>query len=496
MLAIAPMKQQDPDWPMSKSSPSTDQNQINQNQTNQNESRASARVRIEPRKLKGFRDYLPSSMRIRQMILKEIRNVARSAAFQEISTPALEYAETLLGQGSDETDKQVYRFEDHGGRKVAMRFDLTVPFARFIAEHQGELVFPFKKLQTGQVWRGENTQKGRYREFGQCDLDIIGVDSVAADVEVMLALATVLSRLPCGSVTMAINHRGLLSGILSAAYGEGFSSDEEVKALIAIDKLDKAGAAEVKRLLAQISARGRSSEEAAEFVLTAIGAMAGGTGKTADLQHLRNVMMAKNPAALAALEPVMDRVAATLALLNRAKPGDNVRFELNLSIARGLGYYTGVVFETTLDRLPGFGSVSSGGRYNDLVSRFSNRQFAGVGGSIGLDRLVAGIEELGLVESGGAEGVMVVVASPDALEYAFDVAQMLRADGFCTDLGLTEGKVGNQFKFASRQRYVWAVTVGGSEMAQRTANVKNLETGVEARDIPLGEVLTRLRTPG
>ncbi|NBQ54979.1 MAG: histidine--tRNA ligase, partial [Proteobacteria bacterium] len=122
-------------------------------------------------------------MRIRQLVLAEIRTVARRAAFQEIATPALEYEETLLGQGGEETDKQVYRFEDHGGRRVALRFDLTIPFARFVAEHQGELVFPFKKLQIGDVWRGENTQKGRYREFGQCDFDIIGVDSVAADVE-------------------------------------------------------------------------------------------------------------------------------------------------------------------------------------------------------------------------------------------------------------------------------------------------------------------------
>lgn len=451
------------------------------------------RTQIEPRKLKGFRDYLPGSMRLRQLVLKEVRAVARVAAFQEIATPALEYAETLLGQGSDETDKQVYRFEDHGGRKVALRFDLTVPFARFVAEHQGELIFPFKKLQIGQVWRGENTQKGRYREFGQCDFDIIGADTVAADVEVMLALATVLSRLPCGGVTMAINHRGLLSAILRAAYGEGFSASHETTALIAIDKLGKAGADEVKKLLAQIPSAGRSSVEAADFVLQAIGADGRDPSRTADLERLRRIMAGENPAIHAQISPVIDRVAETLALLNRCKPEAGVSFNLNLSIARGLGYYTGIVFETTLDRLPGFGSVSSGGRYNDLVSRFSKREFPGVGGSIGLDRLVAGIEELGLAEDAAAAGVMVVVASKDALEYAFDVAQLLRGAGIATDIGVSDGKVGNQFKFASRQNYAWAVTVGGEEVQQRTANVKNLAAGTETRGVPLAEVLTQLR---
>lgn len=448
------------------------------------------RPRIDPRKLKGFRDYLPAPMRIRQLVLAEIRTVARRAVFQEIATPALEYEETLLGQGGEETDKQVYRFEDHGGRRVALRFDLTIPFARFVAEHQGELVFPFKKLQIGDVWRGENTQKGRYREFGQCDFDIIGVDSVAADVEVMLALATVLSRVPCGGVTMHINHRGLLSGILAAAYGSEISAADETKAMIAIDKLAKAGEGEVVRLLAAIPAHGRSSEEAASFVLKAISAK--GADGNADLMRLRDLVNIDNPAALAALEPHLLRVTTILQLLKRAAPPVGVTFKLDLSIARGLGYYTGVVFETTLDRLPGFGSVSSGGRYNDLASRFSNRELPGVGGSVGLDRLVAGIEELGLADTSAVGGVMVAVASQDALPYAFDVVSLLRNAGVHADIGVTEGKVANQFKYASRLGYAHTVTVGGSEMATRTANLKDMTSGEETRGMPIAEVIARL----
>ncbi|MEY4630502.1 MAG: Histidine--tRNA ligase, partial [Pseudomonadota bacterium] len=401
--------------------------------------------RIEPRKLKGFRDYLPGPMRLRQFILGEIRAVARSAAFHEIATPALEYEETLLGQGGEETDKQVYRFEDHGGRKVALRFDLTVPFARFVAENQGTLVFPFKKLQIGDVWRGENTQKGRYREFGQCDFDIIGVDSVAADVEVMLALATVLSRVPAGGVTMHLNHRGLLSGILAAAFGAGMPASDETKALVAIDKLAKVGEDEVRKMLSALATRGpRGPEEAAAIVVRAISAKA--ADGQADFVALQKLVAAENPAAMAGLEPHIARVNEIRSILERCGPKSGVKFKVDLSVARGLGYYTGVVFETTMDRLPGFGSVSSGGRYNDLASRFTNRELPGVGGSVGLDRLVAGIEELGSFAPEGGQGVMVAVASRNALAYAFEVVALLRDDGVSADVGLTEGKVGNQFK--------------------------------------------------
>ncbi|MEI6398430.1 MAG: ATP phosphoribosyltransferase regulatory subunit, partial [Pseudomonadota bacterium] len=174
--------------------------------------------KIEPRRLKGFRDYMPDLMESRSRFQGSIRHEAALAGFREIGTPVLEYAETLLGQGSDETDKQVYRFEDHGGRKVAMRFDLTIPFARFVAEHQGELVFPFKRLQIGDVWRGENTQKGRYREFCQCDLDIIGVDSVNADVEILSCFYRILSGFDLGGFTMRLGNRVLLSAMLAKAF--------------------------------------------------------------------------------------------------------------------------------------------------------------------------------------------------------------------------------------------------------------------------------------
>jgi histidyl-tRNA synthetase len=446
--------------------------------------------RIDPRKLKGFRDYLPGPMRLRQMILTEIRSVAQASAFHEIATPALEYQETLLGQGGDETDKQVYRFEDHGGRKVALRFDLTVPFARFVAEHQGTLVFPFKKLQIGDVWRGENTQKGRYREFTQCDFDIIGVDSVAADVEVMLALATVLARIPAGGVTMHINHRGLLSGLLSAAFGAGIAPEDEAKALIAIDKLAKVGQDEVRKMLAVIPAKGgRRSEDAADLVVRAISGR-GATGES-DLEILRDLVVTENPSAWGALEPHLIRVREVLEILERTGPRSGVKFKVDLSVARGLGYYTGMVFETTMDRLPGFGSVSSGGRYNDLASRFTNRELPGVGGSIGLDRLVAGIEELGTYTQQGTTGWMVAVASREALPYAFEILNLLRTSGVSADIGLTEGKVGNQFKHASRLGYSHVVTVGEEEMKSRSANLKNMATGEEAKGLPIAGILAQ-----
>jgi histidyl-tRNA synthetase len=203
---------------------------------------------IEPKRLKGFRDYMPDQMEKRLEIMDLIRREAALAGFRSIGTPALEYAETLMGQGSDETDKQVYRFKDNGDRDVALRFDLTVPFARFVGEHQGALTFPFKKLQMGDVWRGENTQKGRYREFTQCDLDIIGADTMMADIEVLSVFVRILSNAGCGGTTMALGNRRILSGLISTRC-PGLTPAQETEVLIALDKLAKIGPAKVADLI-------------------------------------------------------------------------------------------------------------------------------------------------------------------------------------------------------------------------------------------------------
>jgi len=201
---------------------------------------------IEPRVLKGFRDYLPEAEIERKALIEILERVFRSFGFVPIDTPVLEYAEILLGKGGGETDKQVYRFKDHGERDVAMRFDLTVPFARFMAEHVDELYLPFRRYHMAKVWRGENTQRGRYREFMQCDFDIVGTDSGAADADIVLLIRDALAALDIGGFSVRINHRGLFNRFL-AAIGAG---EKGPAVLRAVDKLDKIGKDEVLKLLA------------------------------------------------------------------------------------------------------------------------------------------------------------------------------------------------------------------------------------------------------
>ncbi len=400
--------------------------------------------KIEPRRLKGFRDYPPPLMALRNRVIDVVREEAELAGFQAIGTPALEYAETLLGQGGEETDKQTYRFKDNGDRDVALRFDLTIPFARFVAEHQGELTFPFRKLQIGDVWRGENTQKGRYREFCQCDLDIIGVDTAAADAETLGVFQRILQKIDCGPFTMRVGNRKILSALIKKFVGD---AADEHKVLIAVDRLEKNPDALASLL------QGKE--------LALLGAL---KGPFADVREA----LAGDPALVAECA----RLEQTVALA-----GGSAR--VDLTIARGLGYYTGVVFETTLDQLKDFGSVSSGGRYNDLASRFTTRELPGVGGSVGLDRLVAAMEELGKVQDKqGAGPVFVAVAGDDALAHAIALAGELRTAGIATDVGLVP-KLGNQFKHADRLGSPFVIVVGATEMQAGAYKVKKLADGSE-----------------
>lgn len=439
---------------------------------------------ITAQKLKGFRDYLPEQAKLRRQLIESLYHRAELAGFLPIDTPAIEYAETLLGQGGEETDKEVYRFTDHGERSVALRFDLTVPFARFVAENFATLPMPFKKVQAGEVWRGEKPQKGRYRQFCQADVDIIGADSVEADVEVMTILAQVVTThlaqpalgLPAEKrrATMSVGHRILLSELIRFMLPQVQAADE-VKVLIAIDKLAKIGAEKVSALMGQIP--GATLEGAAALLKQL-------TQRDAD----GNTDLSALPAALTQkIGAELDRFQQTMDLLRALTAGTSVRCVADLSIARGLGYYTGVVFETTLDALPGVGSVSSGGRYNDLVSRFSSQILPGVGGSLGVDRFMAALEELAIVST-ARHGVFVAIATEDARAYAFSLAQELRNAGVMTDVAVKGGKLGNQFKFADRRSYEWVVTVGSEEQQNRSFSIKNLATGQEQKQRPLSEL--------
>ncbi|MDR0731822.1 MAG: histidine--tRNA ligase [Treponema sp.] len=339
---------------------------------------------IEPRTLKGFRDFLPSQEIERRSLIEKIEGSFRSFGFVPIDTPALEYAGILLGKGGGETEKQIYRFKDNGDRDVALRFDLTVPFARFVAQYKQELVLPFRRYHIAKVWRGENTQRGRYREFTQCDIDIVGSNSAAADFEILLVIRNTFRALGL-DVVIRLNHRGLFNRFLTHIK----AAERSVEILRIVDKLAKVGEDETRKALTEIT--GEGAERILEYInhrgaygetLEALTALAGGAC------------------------PESGRLATLHSYMKDTGTEDS--FVLDPSITRGLDYYTGIVYETFLTGDPSIGSVCSGGRYDNLAGLYSKDQVSGVGTSIGLDRLIAALESLGKLEKRSGYTVLAI----------------------------------------------------------------------------------------
>ncbi|MFM7148252.1 MAG: histidine--tRNA ligase, partial [Gemmataceae bacterium] len=336
---------------------------------------------ISPRTLKGFRDYPPALMIPRERLLEKAREVYRSYGFAPIDTPAMEYAEILLGKGGEESDRIVYRFKDHGDRDVALRFDLTVPFARFAAQHIPELGTPFKRYAMGPVWRGENTAHGRYREFWQCDFDVIGTTANAADIEIALVIHDMMRALGFERFQIRVNNRLVLNGLLEEMCLGGSS----VPILRALDKLPKSGREAV--LAEMVEKTGIASAQAVP--ICDLAEMRGSNAKI--LEHLQQHYGGNARAAegISRLRELVN-VVTTAGL-----PEERLR--LDLSICRGLDYYTGTIFETFLLDKEDIGSICSGGRYDNLAGLYTKQALPGVGASLGLDRLLAAMEELNLL---------------------------------------------------------------------------------------------------
>ena len=426
---------------------------------------------IKPQTLKGFRDLLPDAALARERMTEAARGVYRRYGFAPIDTPALEYAEILLGKGGAESDKQLFRFTDAGGRDVALRFDLTVPFARFAAQHLGRLGTPFKRYHLGTVWRGEKPQKGRYREFTQCDFDTIGTTSAVADAETVLVIHDLLVTLGFTAFTIRLNHRGVLSGFLDTLGLAGRATD----VLRALDKLPKLGEAKVRAELAGVAgADAPQIDRLLEFA-----ALSGEAGPTFDAAA---PLLGGHDAGTAALGRLREVVTLCTAA---GVPGERLRADL--AIARGLDYYTGVVFETFLDDLPGIGSVCSGGRYDDLAGLYTKQPLPGVGASLGLDRLLAAMEELGTAPPSAPGDVFLARFSEERVADDFALAAELRAAGLGVTLYPEPRALGKQLKWADGRGFRAAVFVGDEEHAAGTVTVKDLATGAQ-RTVPRGEV--------
>ncbi len=384
--------------------------------------------KIEPRLLKGFRDYGPLEQLARQQMFFKIQSVFERFGFLPLSTPVLEYSEILMGKyGEDE--KLVYKFKDNGDRDVAMRYDLTVPLARYVAQNQGQLTFPFKRYQIAPVWRADNPQKGRLREFYQCDVDAVGTDSVLADAEVIACLAQALESVGVENYRVRLNDRSVFADFSPAT-------------IRAIDKIDKIG---LDGIVAEMQASGVDEKEIskAKALVSDNNSMPSGTS---DLISLIQSFGLKG------------------------------RVEFDPSIARGLDYYTGTVFEIYLIDKPEFGSVCSGGRYDGLVDQFSNQSLPAVGGSIGIDRLLQALDEIGALKAEQSIRALILNQNTALQNDYLKLAVELRAQGINTEIYYSDAKLDKQFKYAESKGIPYAVIIGDQEAKDGKAQLKNLQT--------------------
>lgn len=433
--------------------------------------------KIQPRTLKGFRDFLPDAAIAREGLIDTTREVYRSYGFVPIETPVLEYLEVLLGKGGEESDKQMYRFQDGGGRDVGMRFDLTVPFARYAAQHIGQLGTPFKRYHVAPVWRAENSQRGRYREFVQCDFDTIGTESLTADIETLLVIHDLMVALDVGGFQVRINNRKVLSGLL-----EKLGLQERTTPVLrALDKLAKIGA---EKVAAELEREAGTSPEQARDVL----ALAELTGDGDALLGQLAPLVAGSETGERGVEELRGVLTAA-----RAAGVPDGRVRLDVSIARGLDYYTGTIYETFLDDLPGIGSVCSGGRYDDLASLYTKQHLPGVGASLGVDRLLAALEELGRLDGRSSTAdVFVPLFDAERLDDYLRLCATLRDAGLAVELYPDAKKLGAQLKYADRRGFRVALIVGDDEWERAEAQLKVLATG-ESRAVPLAELPEALR---
>ena len=417
---------------------------------------------IQPRTLKGFRDFLPEAMIPREKLVATAQQVYRSFGYSPIDTPILEYLEILQGKGGDESDRLMYHFEDHGGRAVGMRFDLTVPLARFAAQHAAELGMPFKRYHIAKVWRGENTHRGRYREFMQCDFDTIGTESIAADIETVLVVHELMQAIGLSEFQIRFNNRKVLSGLL-AKLG---LADQSTAVLRALDKLAKIGPDKVA--MEMVAVAGASESQAKEVLALA---EINGTNDEILLQLAKLVEGSEEgEAGVAALRDV------TTGALAAGVSAD--RLSIDVSIARGLDYYTGTVIETFLNQLPEIGSVCSGGRYDDLASVYTKQRLPGIGASLGLDRLLAAMEELGLIERINTPApIFIPFFDATRLHDYLALATQLRSAGLGVEVYAEAKKLGQQLKYADRRGFRLAIIAGDRELDSETCQVKDLKDG-------------------
>lgn len=439
-----------------------------------------ANLLIDPRVASGLRDLTPKLARPREYLMDQFRQTFHLFGFQPIETPHIERKDVLTGKGagSEEVLRQIFDVTNTGGTpgELALRFDHTVPLARFVSAHLNELNLPFKRFAIGSVFRGERPAKGRFREFTQCDFDIVGTENVVADAEIVLVIQQALASAGVPRSTIWLNHRGLLEALLDKVSAR----DRGPAVLRALDKLAKVGRENVAQELANSEKGAGLTADQADLILGFVESGRGGLGVLDNAEQLLSGHESAKTAmhTLRTIRRMLDESGVS---------EDAVAFDMGL--ARGLDYYTGIVMETTVNGWERFGSISSGGRYDNLASLFSQRRIPGVGASIGLDRLVALLEESGhLAQAMAPEGVLVGQFPGVPAEVPFQVAARIRAAGIVAECFPEPIAIGKQMAYGAERGYRFGLILGPDELARGVFHLRDLTNRKETRDLELGQL--------
>ncbi len=418
--------------------------------------------KVEPRILSGFMELLPQDQIQFNQMVDTIRRVYEEYGFLPLDTPTIELSEVLLAKAGGETEKQIYRFLK-GDTDLSLRFDLTVPLARYVSAHYNDLVFPFKRYQISKVFRGERPQKGRFREFYQCDIDIIGNESLdlVYDAEIPTVIYHVFQELQLGKFTIRINNRKVLTGFFKSLGLENQVTD----ILRVIDKIDKIGEEAVREeLLDQ-----KVSKDSVDTILSFLQISGSVSEKLTKLKEL-----SKDPLYQEGLEE-LEKVFASLKDFQVPEE----YYTLDLTIARGLDYYTGTVYETRLDDYPSLGSICSGGRYENLTEYYTDQHLPGIGISIGLTRLYSQLKEVGILKENQTSlaKILLVPMDKENSNYVLDIATYLRNHGIKTDVYYQEKGMKQKIKYADRLGIPYVGVIGETEVKENKVALKDLETG-------------------
>ena len=419
-------------------------------------------IKTEPRTLAGFMELMPNEQILFEQIKQKIEKTYQKFGFLPLDTPILELSEVLLAKAGGETEKQIYRFEK-GDTDISMRFDLTVPLAKYVAKNYGNLSFPFRRYQIGKVYRGERTQKGRFREFYQCDIDIIGDGelSIVNDAELPSVIYNVFKELGFDNFTIKINNRKLFNGLFESLN----QKENAVEILRIIDKIEKIGKETVIEELEKIQVPTDSINKILEFI-----EIEGTTDEK--LQKLQDLNI-ENEAFQTGLEE-LTQVVKYVRLFGI--PDSN--FKVDLTIARGLDYYTGTVYETFLNEYRELGSVCSGGRYENLAEHYTDKKLPGVGISIGLTRLFYKLNELNLIKADKKSvAEVLIVPMVEDMKMPIKLASDLRNNGINTEIFLNDKKLKAKMKYADKLEIPYVIVVGKDEVNTGIVKIKNMKTG-------------------